>query len=172
MALQRSQWMLLQKKWAWSKVNRFHWEYIFFWMALTETFMIFFFFLLNINRWRNGGLCRSTQWLSTHNSTQILPVWEADLCCTVKEDSAHKQHPVWERRLCSSSDRSDYNQSSEYPSTAPPYLLQLLHDEARVQTQGILCWQIQHNGISSLLILSLSQPHCLSQYNMEQMLTP
>lgn len=142
--------MLPRKKWGWSKVS-------------TDILPLngldrdadLSFSLLNINRWGTEGLCRSTQWLSKHNSTKILPVWEADLCCAIKEESPHKLHPVWERRLCSGSDQSDHNQSPEYPFTAPPYILQLLHDEARVQTQGMWCWQMQYNGINSQLNLTL-----------------
>lgn len=117
-------------------------------MALTETQKMF---CLNINRWGTGSLCGSSQWLSAISSTQILPVWEADLRCTDKEDCPHKWHPVWGGRPCSSWGQSDYNQSPEYPSTAAPDLPQLPHDEARVQTQGIY-----------IVFTNTVQTHCLT----------
>lgn len=88
------------------------------------------------HRWSVGGLSRGGEWLGARSNAQILPVWETDFCSSVGADGAHRQLPVWDRWVCSSPGQPDHHQSPERPSRPAPHLLQLLSDEAGVQTQG------------------------------------
>lgn len=96
------------------------------------TNMIRFFF----HRGSVGCVFGGDKWFCTPGNTQILPVWETDLCCSVRADGAHWKRPVQDRWLCSSTDHPDHHQSPECPSRLDSHLFQLLSDEAGVQTQG------------------------------------
>lgn len=93
------------------------------------------FFLISQRR-SVGGLFRGGQWLCTRSDTQILPVREADLCRSVSADGPHGRLPVRDGRPRPSADRPDHHQSPEHRSRPAAHLLQLLSDEAGVQTQG------------------------------------
>lgn len=136
LALQRLQWVLLQRKWEWGKVIQFLQRFTK--RALRN--WINDVLLHHPHRRSTGILCSSTQWLSTELSSHVVLVGEADVCCTVEENGAHQRHPVWKCRLRSSSEQSDYHQGIAYPSGAPANLLQLLHDEAGVQAEGKFGW--------------------------------
>lgn len=84
-----------------------------------------------------GCVLGGDKWFCTHSNTQILPVWETDLCRSVGADGAHRKRPVRDRWLCSSTDYPDHHQSPECPSKLDFYLFQLLSDEAGVQAQGM-----------------------------------
>lgn len=134
MALTRSRSVLPLKKWEPNKVNIF--------TENTQSDLSCYKydkFLLMSHRGGVGCLFGGGEWLCTHSNTQILPVWETDLCCSVSTDGAHRKHPVQDRGLYSTTDHPDLHQSPEYPSRLDSHLFQLLSDEAGVQTQGTAC---------------------------------
>lgn len=134
MALTRSRLVLPLKKWESNKVNIF--------TENTQSDLSCYkydTFLLISHRGSVGCLFGGGEWLCTHSNTQILPVWETDLCCSVSTDGAHGKCPVQDRWLCSSTDHPDHHQSPEYPSRLDSHLFQLLSDEAGIQTQGTVC---------------------------------
>lgn len=126
MALTRLQLTLPLKRWEWNKVGTFTAL-----ICLASDMMTFI-----PHRWSVGGLFRGGEWLGAHSNAQILPVWETDFCSSVSTDGAHRQLPVWDRWVCSSPGQPDHHQSPERPSRPAPHILQLLSDEAGVQTQG------------------------------------
>lgn len=133
MALTRSRSMLPLKEWESNKVNTF--------TGNTQSDLSCYKynkFILISHRGSVGCLFGGGEWLCTHRNTQIVSVWEADLCCSVSADGAHRKRPAWDKWLCSSTDRPDLHQSPEYPSRFDSHLFQLLSDEAGVQTQGTL----------------------------------
>lgn len=116
-----------------------------------------------------GGLFRGDEWVGAHGNAQILPVWETDFCCSVSTDGAHRELPVRDRWVCSSPDQPDHHQSPEHPSRTAPHLLQLLSDEAGVQTQGAvantdsmwnLCPNCRHENSLCYLFFSVIWTRC------------